>query len=267
MLEVATPHGRQKVTTLRFESIETPHAVSTRLGGISAGAYEWTNVGEVDLSVSRNSVANRKLVCASAKLEGRHFAFMEQIHGAEIAVVETSRERDMDNAIPKPGVDAMICRTPDVTLMATSADCPLVLLYDPEIPAIGVIHSGWRGTFADIVGNTVKRMQDEFKCNPLDILAGISPCICMDHFEVESALATKFKDKFPELPLDDCIRDGREGKVNLDLALIIRLQLKRAGVTQIESAYICTYEREDQFYSYRRDQGETGRFGLFAQLR
>lgn len=265
MQELRIPQGRTSVKILRFETIAAPHAISTRIGGLSKAALADANIAD-NVGDSRATVtANRKIVCASANLDGRRFACMEQMHSDAIAIVSPT-VHDIDHAIPVGGIDALICNEPDITLMAQSADCPMVLLHDPTACALAVIHSGWRSTLANITAKTVTRMMSEFGCSPGNIQAGISPCICQKHYEVGSDVSSKFQAAFSALPCSDYLLDAHSGKSYLDLAAIIAWQLKVAGVSHVEVADLCTYEREDLLYSHRRDKGKTGRFGLFAQL-
>lgn len=265
MHQIETPLGQVKVTTLQFESIATPHAISTRKGGQSHGFLQSANIAE-GLGDSSSVVAvNRKLICAASNLDGRHFACMEQMHSDAIAVVG-SNTKPIDDAIAIGGIDALICNKPDITLMAQSADCPLLLLYDADAHALAVVHSGWRSTLANIASKTIQRMVDEFHCKPQHIQAGISPCICQKHYDVGADVSNQFIKTYPALPPERYLSPGGAGKHGLDLTAIITWQLETTGVEQIEAANLCTQERADLFYSHRRDKGCTGRFGLFAQL-
>ena len=265
MEQVTMYQGRTAVTILRFESINTPHAISTRIGGVSKGPLADANIAENVGDARASVIANRKVICATANLDGRRFACMEQLHSDAIAVVSPTTP-NLDQAVAVGGIDALICNQPDITLMAQSADCPMILLHDEKAGALAVIHSGWRSTLANITGKTVAKMKREFGCKPEDLSAGVAPCICREHYEVGTEVSSKFQQEYPDLPAEDYLKGTGSGKSYLDLAAIISWQLKCSGVNSIEVSGLCTYEREDFFYSHRRDNGKTGRFGLFAQL-
>lgn len=147
------------------------------------------------------------------------FAQAEQIHGAGVAVVHQPGL--------VAGVDALITRQRGLPLLIRCADCAPVFLIDRATPAIALIHSGKRGTLANIVGATIQVMQ------PRDGLAVIGPCIGPCHYE-------------------------------LDLWAGIEAQLRAAGIAEIHNARCCTACRLDRYYSYRAECGQTGR--LFALL-
>jgi YfiH family protein len=224
------------------------------------------NVAYSDHDPRRHVVANRKLACASALHSGVQFCFMEQVHGAEVGVVHLEDAKTIGRAVARLGVDALVCDFPGITLMAKSADCPLIIIHDPITPALGIVHSGWRGTQANIIKNTIETLVREFGSRPENMTAGISPAISFDRYKVSGEVITSFKTAFSDLPKELYKLDegGQTGK--LDLSGIVEWQLRQCGVTRIERSDTCTYDRNDLFYSHRRDGDTTGRFGVFAQL-
>lgn len=247
---------------LQFTSIPIQHAISTRSGGISSGACSSLNVGQHRHDTPENIAENRRRICEAAGMPVEILA-MKQVHSANVAAVSTWLARPVDGL---PEVDALITHETDITLMAKGADCPVVLLFDPKTPAIATIHSGWRGTAADIVGNTVCRMVEEFGTNPADILSGIGPCIGPDRYEVGPEVIEQMEAALPQLSQDDFSKPTTNSHALLNLPVIIEHQLQTAGVGHIEQAGLCTYSDPDRFFSHRRDGAATGRIGLFASL-
>ena len=148
------------------------------------------------------------------------FAMAEQIHGAGVAVVHQPGL--------VTGVDALITRQRGLPLIVRCADCAPVFLIDRATPAIALIHSGKRGTCANIVGATVQALQ------PRSGFAVIGPCIGPCHYE-------------------------------MDLWAGIEAQLRAAGIVEIHNLRCCTACQLDRYYSYRAERGQTGRmFGLLA---
>ena len=258
--------GRQKVVIQQFDILALPHCVSTRKGGVSVDDCASMNVAFNGTDSRERVLANRKLICASALLSGLQFSFMEQVHGAEVGVVHLEDARTIGRAVAHPGVDALVCNFPGITLMAKSADCPVVIIHDTAMHALAVVHSGWRGTQANIVANTIRTMTCEFGSLPENMTAGISPAISFERYEVSGEVVSSFEKAFTDLP-KELYKSNEGGETgNLDLSGIVEWQLRQCGITRIERANTCTYDCADLFYSHRRDGENTGRFGVFAQL-
>ena len=147
------------------------------------------------------------------------FAAAEQPHGNGVVVV--------DQPGTVAGVDALITRRRGLPLIIRCADCAPVFIVDRATSAIALIHSGKKGTLANVVGATVAALQ------PQAGVAFIGPCIGLCHYE-------------------------------LDLWAGIEAQLRAAGITEIHNPRICTACHLDRYYSYRAERGQTGR--MFALL-
>jgi YfiH family protein len=136
-----------------------------------------------------------------------------------------------------------------------TADCVPILLYDTKKEVVAAIHAGWRGTHMHIVTKTVQKMIDTFNSNPKDIIAGIAPSIGRCCYEVGEDVAEHFFD----MPQSFTRKDE---KYMLDLPLINKEQLLIAGLKEesIEMSHICTSCNVERFFSYRKEQGCSGRF-------
>ena len=109
----------------------------------------------------------------------------KQTHTTNVRVVTEEdkgkgviRERDYTD------VDGMITNVPGICLVTSYADCVPLYFVDPVKKAIGLSHSGWRGTVGKIGKNTVQLMQENFGSKPEDLLAAVGPSVCMDCYEV-----------------------------------------------------------------------------------
>ena len=152
----------------------------------------------------------------------RHFCLAEQIHGNSVAAVTA-------NSAPKtPRVDALITSDPQVLLGIYVADCCAVFLVDSRRSAIGLVHSGKKGTELNIVGAVIQKMAMEYGTEPADLVAQLSPCIRPPFYEV-------------------------------DFAENIVQSLKRSGVTQVFDSGENTAADLERYYSYRMEKGRTGR--------
>jgi copper oxidase (laccase) domain-containing protein len=152
----------------------------------------------------------------------RHFCLAEQVHGNSVAAVTA------DSAPKSPRVDALITRDPQVLLGIYVADCCAVFLVDSQRSAIGLVHSGKKGTELNIVGAVIQRMAMEYGTVPADLVAQLSPCIRPPFYEV-------------------------------DFAANIVQSLKRSGVRQVFDSGENTAADLERYYSYRMEKGRTGR--------
>jgi polyphenol oxidase len=148
----------------------------------------------------------------------------EQIHGNEIAIVDLPLESDKHFA----GCDGFITNQPRIALGVHVADCCAVYLIDQKTPAIGLVHSGRKGTELGVVTNAITQMVERFGSNPAELIIQLSPCIRPPHYEVDFA------------------------------AEIIR-QCRALGVKEIRDSGLCTACDLDHYYSYRAEKGKTGR--------
>lgn len=152
------------------------------------------------------------------------------------------------------GVDALITRAPGVRIGIKTADCVPILLFDPETRTAAAVHSGWKGTLANIIGVVIDRLRCEFAVDPANLRAVIGPCIHQEAFEVGDELEAAFTEagyggfcrRMPKFGCDGDI------KCHIDLPGICRRQLERAGVSGIETRPECTYTLFPAFYSARR---------------
>ncbi len=154
-----------------------------------------------------------------------------------------------DADFPEEG-DGLIGEQPDRLLSVRVADCLPLLLLDPHRKVVGVVHSGWRGAAVNIAARAVVEMQKQFGCAPADLEALLGPSIGVERFEVGLEVAEQF-------PVESVV--DRQPRPHLNLEHAIRLQLREAGVESIKGGGLCTYEREDWFYSYRRQGKAAGR--------
>jgi copper oxidase (laccase) domain-containing protein len=150
----------------------------------------------------------------------------QQIHGNKIAVADSSNRGPLGREFR--GCDGLITNQRGVALGIYVADCCAVYIVDPQTPAIGLVHSGKRGTATGVVSNAIQQMIDRFDSRPTNLIVQVSPCIRPPHYEIDFA------------------------------AEIVR-QCRALGVKQIHDSGICTACDLDRYYSYRAEKGKTGR--------
>ncbi len=183
-----------------------------------------------------------------------------QVHRTGIAAVAAGEPGE-----PLRDTDGVATGDAGVPLMTLSADCPLVLVYDPVRHVVGMAHASWRCTVGRIAAKLVGLLAARFDVRPADLLAGIGPgagpCCYEVQGDVYAAAAT--------LAGRDRLFEQRAGRLFFDLWQANQAQLIEAGVPaeRVEVGGLCTMCRPDLFYSYRREGAGCGHFGLMALLR
>ena len=165
--------------------------------------------------------------------------------------------------------DGMITNVPGICLVTFYADCVPLYFVDPVKKAIGLSHSGWRGTVGKIGAETVRTMQEEFGTDPADLLVGIGPSICRDHYEVSEDVAEEFRLAFPGKEEQLLEYRGNPGHCQLDLWEACRITLMEAGVKEqnISVTDICTACNPELLFSHRASGGKRGNIGAFVMLK
>ncbi len=209
----------------------------------------------------------RRRLCEAVGLPFERLTCAEQVHGASVAVISpdgAGAGRD-GRASAVAGVDGLLTDCPGVGLMLLSADCPLVLVFDPRRPAIGVAHASWRGTVGRISGRLVEQMTHSFGSVAEELWAGIGPSAGPESYVVGDDV---FRSAADSLPDHDRYFRPVPGGMTFDLWAANRDTLVSAGLRRdhIEVAGVCTI-KDDRFFSHRREGSQTGRFALIAGLR
>ena len=181
---------------------------------------------------------------------------LNQTHTDGIRVITRKEGGEMViRPMEKDGYDGMITNEKGMLLCTVEADCVPIFLTDPVKEAVGMVHSGWKGTSKQIAVNAVKLMMERYGSDPKDILIGIGPCICVDCYEVSNELRDEFADMYDESDLEEIFVNPHEpDKYNLDLKKAIRISLIKAGVIKehIFDTNRCTKE-DEELCSWRRD--------------
>jgi YfiH family protein len=243
------------------------NAFSTRLGGVSPMPNGSLNLAGFNEDDAENIYENRrrflKLFAGVWTLTG-----CWQIHSADVRIVHNQKE-----AQSKPGVlgddqycDALVSNTPRILLTVKTADCVPVLIGDPKTGAFAAVHAGWRGTSTSIVRRAVERLETEYGSRHEDLRAAIGPAANNCCYEVGSDVIDRFKELFPQS--DHLFTPTRDGHARIDLQTANRDQLIAAGVApeRVHIAPLCTMDRTDLFFSYRREKHLYGRVGRLMSV-
>jgi polyphenol oxidase len=269
------------------------HGFSTRTGGVTTAYRPAQRAGELNLGFTasdtrENVEENRRRFLQALGATGMKLITLRQIHSASVLRVgsrdrgEPKRGESMDAESPCKG-DGLMTAEPGILLAIQTADCIPVLVADVKKKVVAAFHAGWRGTVRRIVENGVGKMRAAFGCQPENLVAAIGPGIAACCYavgdEVRSEFASQFryadalfhevansdpvKTKYPMLFLNQ--RAPGHGSVgpalHLDLMEANRRQLLDAGLGARAIAVVgdCTQCQNNRYFSYRAEQGFTGR--------
>jgi polyphenol oxidase len=251
---------------LRYYSFEifpdsVKQAVFTRRGGVSPAPWHSLNLGGSVGDDPAHVAENRIRLFNTMRCDPASIHDVWLIHSTEIVYADSPRPLDA----PSPRADIIFTDNPHVSLFMRFGDCVPILLHDPHKKVIGIAHAGWMGTLRGVVGAAVQGMQSHYGCKPENIIAGIGPSIGIDHYEVGADVVSQFREKYNHHA--DHILQTRDGSTYLDLWEANAIQLKNAGVEQVQISGVCTACHLDDWFSHRAEKGKTGRFGALMTLR
>ena len=244
------------------------HGFTTRLGGVSEGIYRSLNLSFTRGDREADVRENFRRVAEALDTEPDHFVFTDQTHTTNVRRVY---EEDAGCGLTKErnftDTDGLVTDVPGIMLSAFFADCVPLYFVDPVHKAIGLSHSGWRGTVGRMGKVTIEMMSREFGTDPADLICAVGPCICVNCYEISSDVASKFADEFRNHK-DEIIRDDHNGKYHLDLNRTNEIILEEAGVLpeNITLSGVCTCCNHDLLFSHRASGGKRGNLGAFMSL-
>lgn len=246
-------------------------AVSLRTGGVSAAPFASLNMSFSTGDAPEAVRENRRRFCEALGLPSESLISCHQVHGTRIEIVGAAdRGRGaLEKETAIADCDGLMTAEAGVALTMNFADCTPLLFYDPVKKICAVSHGGWRGTAGDIAGKTVRLMGERFGSRPADILSGIGPAIGAASFEVGGEVLEAFRTLFAAEEMESLARKKKNGKFLFNLPRANRLLLLRAGIADahIEDCGLCTYTRDDLFFSYRKSGGTTGRHMAVISMR
>jgi YfiH family protein len=221
-------------------------AESLRHGGVSPEPYSSLNLGLYTDDQPEHVEENRRRFFSDLGLEEKEVAGAHQVHQQEVKVVERPGQYE--------GFDALITNRPNVFLTITVADCIPILIYDAQKEVIGAAHAGWRGSMMEIGATTIQAMQQNYGTSPRSCFVYIGTSIDYDSFEVDNDVAMYFDQTFKRW-------DEEKQKFFVDLKKFNKYYLEKMGVPihQIEVSKFSTVQHNDDYFSYRKENGKTGR--------
>lgn len=215
------------------------------------------NKEELTKEKYKEAIKDYKELCDVIGCDYKNLVKTNQEHTDCVKIVTKKIKKDEPdfNLIEYNKTDGLITNQPEKILSTTNADCILLLFFDPVKKVIANSHSGWRGTLQRIGIKTVRKMKEEFNCNPKDIICCICPSIRKCHFEVDSDVKEKFEKEFQDIErISEIIEEKIPNKKwNIDTVLINQILLEREGLEKenIIDSGICSVCNSNLIHSYR----------------
>ena len=266
-----------------FEKIDfIRHAFSTRSGGVSEGIYCSMNFKEDGADTNENIRENYRRIAKALGCEVEKMVRSQLCHG--VRVHEVTKEDFGVGVLAKSTLldyDGLITDEPGVTLVATFADCVPLYFIDEAHKAIGLAHSGWRGTVDRIAVHMLDAMQKTYGTRPDEVLVAVGPCICGDCYEVGAELKDAFSKDFSgvieqktgiSFEKEICRKvhkNDTQDKYLLDLRKANLMTFLNAGVKRehIQVSDICTCCNPDLIFSHRFTKGKRGVSAAFLGIK
>lgn len=250
-MKLTENNGVKYFTFNKLEGIR--HCFSTRVGGVSEGCYESLNLAFRE-DKRENVIENYNRICTAIGTDSHNTVWTRQVHtDTVLRVYEADRGKGLFAPRREEGYDAVITDCKDVVLTGFSADCVLIFYYDKINGAVGIAHSGWRGTVSEIGAKTVKAMEREFGTNAGELVCCIAPAIGACCFQVDKPVVDEFISNIPWSGVFIKTDAENDGKFYIDLHSINEQILVNAGVDRdnIENSRFCTKCHPELFYSHR----------------
>lgn len=246
------------------------HLFTTRKGGVSEGIFSTMNMSYTRGDKKEAVDENFRRIAEIFRSTSENIVCSDQTHTTNIRLVT---KEDLGKGVTRKkdytDVDGLITNEPGIILATFYADCVPLYFVDTENKAIGLSHSGWRGTVAKMGECTLKAMKEAFGTRPEAVKAAIGPSICQECYEVSEDVAKQFISLFPDGSKELLYKGKSDGKYQLNLWEANKRILLDAGILpeNLEITDICTCCNIDYLFSHRASNGKRGNLGAFLELR
>ncbi|MCM1050024.1 MAG: peptidoglycan editing factor PgeF [Clostridiales bacterium] len=247
------------------------HMFTTRLGGVSEGVFSSMNLSYTRGDEKAAVDENYQRVAKALDCQVSDIVCSDQTHTTNIRVV-SYKDRGKGVLYPKDytDIDGLITDEKGIVLATFYADCVPLFFVDTKHRAIGLAHSGWRGSVARMGLRMVEAMAREYGTKPEDLTAAVGPSICHDCYEVSEDVAEAFAKEFCKTgQREEILTDKGNGKFLLDLWKANEIVLIEAGIApdKLQITDICTCCNPEYLFSHRASQGRRGNLGAFMGLK
>lgn len=240
------------------------HGFSTRLGGVSTG-----NCATMNISTHRGDdkaaiMENTKRIAGAIGVKPECMVYANQTHTTNVAVVGTDNK-----GCSLPETDGLVTNVPGICLVTFYADCVPLFFVDPVQRAVGLSHSGWRGTVDNMAASTLQKMKEAFGTNPADVIAAVGPSICQDCYEVSEDVIEKFRQNYDDAVWEELFYQKENGKYQLDLWRANAYNMQKAGIlkSRIAVTNLCTCCNPEILFSHRISGFSRGNLSAFLAIK
>ena len=271
-----------RVLVLKYPLIEetglVEHCFTTRIGGVSEGIFSSMNVSFTRGDDREAVWTNYRRLAEVMGADYDKFVFTDQTHTTNVRKVTAEdagkgivRDRDYHD------IDGLITNEPGIVLSTFYADCVPLYFVDSVHKAIGLSHSGWRGTVGRMGKATIEAMRREYGSRPEDIICAVGPSICQDCYEISADVAEQFAREFTgheeeilrESPKNGTIKAAADKKYHLNLWRANEIVLLEAGARpeHIAVTDVCTCCNSEVLFSHRASHGQRGSLGGYLCIK
>ena len=266
--------GKKELVLLQYPQLQAldmvKHCFTTRMGGVSKNEFS-----SLDLSFNRGDdieavKENFRRVAEAMEVPAGQIVCSDQTHTTNVRkVTAEDAGSGLTKERPYHDVDGLITDVPGLMLATFYADCVPLYFVDPIRKAVGLSHSGWRGTVHKIGKITVQAMADQYGSRPEDIVAIIGPSICQDCYEVSEDVILEFQKYYREDCQSELYYRKENGKYQLNLWRANEIVMEEAGILpeNIHTTQWCTCCNPELLYSHRASKGKRGNLAAFLGLK
>ena len=252
--------GLRLLVSKPLEDAGFANGFSTRLGGVSPFPENDLSLAGFSEDTAENIAENRRRFLRLFEGDPR-LKMAWQVHGNDVEIVDEAALATDENRF-----DALVSDLDNVLIGVKTADCVPILIGDPKTKSFASVHAGWRGTVSSIAARSVERLVENYGAWPSDLICAIGPAAGCSNYEVGEDVITQFSENFENGA--DYFEATRPGHALVDLKRANRDQLISIGVPA-ENIYIselCTMERTDLFFSYRKEKKQYGKTGRLLSV-
>lgn len=241
------------------------HAFCTRIGGVSEGDYKSLNISFKEGDLEGSVLQNWHRISLAFGIPIDRFLTLNQVHGDDIFVI-----KPYGDYYPEDGVlnyDAIVTTRDNLAVCIKTADCVPVFIVDRVKKVIAAVHAGWKGTAQEITAKVTRLLYERYNASPENLIAAIGPAIGLCCFELDRDSADIFRIQKDH---EEFLFEGNTpDKWIVDLAEANRRQMMHCGIPEanIDLSRLCTFCRQDLFFSYRGSGGVTGRHLNFMMIK
>lgn len=286
-------NGNKEMAYFSFAGLEktgiVEHFFSTRYGGVSSDYLHSLNFSYSQGDTKENVDENYRRAAAHMGMSCSDIVCSQQTHTTNVRkVTAADKGKGVVSERDYTDVDGLITNEPNIILATFYADCVPLFIVDTVNKAIGLSHSGWRGTAGKMGKMTLDKMRAEYGTKPEEVCVAIAPSICQNCYEVSEDVAaaftkafakddgkareylTRYKQSFTQMDIDNCLMYQKEnGKYQLNLWYANYRVFRDAGVPDenIEVTDVCTCCNPELLFSHRASKGKRGNLGAFLMLK